>query len=150
MKAYDYDYIVGIDPGVNTGLAGWHKRKKKLTAVGTFPIHKAMETIQLLHKEVKAAAYVGEVLKLLVRVEDARKRKWFGAKGREALQGAGSIKRDCQIWEEYLKYYKIDYEMVAPKDNKTKLDAAQFKIITGWAQPTNEHGRDAAMLVFGL
>jgi len=31
----------------------------------------------------------------------------------------------------------------------TKLTADQFKRITGWHGRTNEHGRDAAMLVFG-
>ena len=31
----------------------------------------------------------------------------------------------------------------------TKLSAEQFRRITGWTEQTNEHGRDAAMLVFG-
>ena len=37
----------------------------------------------------------------------------------------------------------------APKDNKTKLNADQFSRITKWEGRTNEHGRDAAMLIFG-
>ena len=85
-----------------------------------------------------------------VRLEDARKRKWFGDSGRERLQGAGSVKRDCVIWEEFLNDRKIPYMLIAPKNNSTKLSAESFKKITGYSGRTNEHTRDAAMLVFGI
>jgi hypothetical protein len=88
--------------------------------------------------------------KMFVRLEDARKRTWFGKADREQLQGAGSIKRDCQIWEEFFVYHGIAYELVAPKNNKTKLNSEAFLKITGWKDETSVHGRDAAMLVFGF
>ena len=81
--------------------------------------------------------------------EDARLRKWFGSKGREALQGAGSIKRECQLWAEWLAAVGCSYRAVSPHSKGPKLDAAQFARLTGWPGRTNEHGRDAAMLVFG-
>jgi hypothetical protein len=69
--------------------------------------------------------------------------------GREALQGAGSVKRDCNIWEEFLTEKRIPFEAVAPKHNVTKLRADAFRNITRWEGRTNEHERDAAMLVYG-
>jgi hypothetical protein len=84
---------------------------------------------------------------VFVRFEDARMRQWFGSKGVEALQGAGSIKRDCSRWEEFLTHHNIPHARIAPKANRTKLTADQFKRITGWQGRTNEHARDAAMLV---
>lgn len=39
--------------------------------------------------------------------------------------------------------------MVAPKRNVTKLTHESFVAITKWKGRTNEHKRDAAMLVFG-
>jgi hypothetical protein len=60
------------------------------------------------------------------------------------------VKRDCQIWEDYLTDLRIPFEMVAPKNNATKLTAEQFRRITGYEGKTNEHGRDAAMLVYGF
>lgn len=68
---------------------------------------------------------------------------------RKRLQGVGSVKRDASIWEDYLKDLGVSFEMVAPKRNVTKLKQETFKRYTGWDKRTNEHGRDAAMLVFG-
>ena len=86
---------------------------------------------------------------IFVRVEDSRQRKWFGKAGREQLQGAGSIKRDVyRDWEDFLMDIGVNHEMVSPAKNRTKLKADTFKTYTGWGNPTNEHSRDAAMLVF--
>mgnify|MGYP000536509049 CR=1 FL=1 len=137
-------YIIGIDPGVNTGYAVWSRVTKTMLVCETMPIHKAMAKIE------KAIELYDDKNMLLVKVEDARKRKWFGNAGREQLQGAGSIKRDCKIWEDFLTDLKIDFELVAPKNNKTKLDAKKFKEITKWEAQTNEHSRDAAMLVYNF
>ena len=133
-----YDFIVGIDTGVNTGIAKWDVKDKKLLAVTTMMIHQAMDSVLLS----------AENANIFVRFEDARLRKWFGKAGKEQLQGAGSIKRDAKIWEDFLTDMGIPFEMVAPKNNKTKLTADTFKRITGWGKMTNVHNRDAAMLVF--
>lgn len=139
-KRAAYDFIIGIDPGVNTGIAVWNNSKKQLTDVGSVMIHEAMEMV---------IGYNTGCFKGLVRFEDAMQRKWFGKAGREQLQGAGSIKRDCRIWNDFLRYHHIPFEAVPPKNNKTKLSSANFNKITGWTGRTNEHGRDAAMLVVG-
>lgn len=138
-KRTAYDFIIGIDPGVNTGIAIWNNKDKKLIEVVTVKIHEAMDIV---------FGYSG-IISVIVRFEDARQRKWFGKSGREQLQGAGSIKRDCQIWEDFMKHHEIKFEAVPPKNNKTKLSSEYFKKITGWTGRTNEHGRDAAMLVVG-
>lgn len=130
-------YIFGIDIGVETGVAIWSRPEQKFEFIGTMMIHQAFE---------KVRKWVG--MGILVRVEDARLRKWFGKAGREQLQGAGSIKRDAKAWEDFLKDYNIDYELVAPKDNMTKLDEEAFNRLTGWEKRTSVHGRDAAMLCF--
>lgn len=82
-------------------------------------------------------------------IEDARKRKWYGRTGRERLKGAGSICRDSTIWDDFCRELGVDYKMIPPWRNTTKLGAAQFKAITGWQRRTSNHARDAAMLVFG-
>jgi predicted RNase H-like nuclease (RuvC/YqgF family) len=138
-----YDYIIGIDPGVNTGIAIWQPKKKWLSVVDC-------SIAVLAENRIYTFAFCSEE-KTLVRFEDARLRTWFGKeKGRDQLQGAGSIKRDCQRWEEFLTHYEIPFEEVAPRNNRTKMSADEFKRLTGWEGKTNEHGRDAAMLVFGL
>ena len=134
------EIAIGIDPGTNTGFAVWNITEQRFDEIKCLKIHKAIEEI----------AFMADLCKLHVTFEDARKRKWFGNAGREQLQGAGSIKRDCSIWEDFLTDAKIPFMMVAPMNIKTKLKADAFKRITGWQGQTNEHSRDAAMMVFGL
>ena len=81
------------------------------------------------------------------RVEDARKRKHFKNFGKERLQGAGSIKRDCTIWEDFLKDGGFHFEMLIP--GRTKMQPDQFARITGISTRTSNHARDAGCLCFG-
>ena len=133
--------VIGIDPGVNTGFAVWDKQSQWLLEVTSLTI---VEAFDRLDEMAKGGAEIE------VRFEDARLRTWFAQKGREALQGAGSIKRDCGVWETYLRARGIPYKAVKPAPGATKWDAAKFARITGWTKRTNEHARDAAGLVFGL
>lgn len=137
----NYKILIGIDSGVNTGIAIYVCGSRQLHSAASTTIHEAMEQVRYWNK-----CYPGGVL---VRVEDARKRTWFGKATKEVLQGAGSIKRDAKIWDDFLRDLKVDYEMVAPKNNKTKLSASVFAKLTGFKGSTNEHSRDASMLVFG-
>lgn len=133
---------IGIDPGVHTGFAVWHSDTKYLAEVETYSITQAMERVKML------ADILGKD-NIRVFVEDARKRKWFGNSGREKLQGAGSVKRDSRIWEDWCREQGLQYRMIAPGCNRTKLTEAQFKFVTQWHGRSSVHGRDAAMLVFG-
>ncbi len=138
---------IGIDAGTKTGVAIWDASKRAFEMITSMPIHKAMEVV---HERIKLYE-----VKTHVRVEDARKRTWYGnkmsfEKERGKLQGVGSIKRDCTIWDEFLNDIGASYEMVAPKRNVTKLTQDQFKKITGYGKRTSEHARDAAMLVYGF
>jgi hypothetical protein len=134
----NYDLIIGVDAGTHTGFAIWNVRKAVFDAVKAVKIHQAIFELIELRKTAT----------IKVLVEDARLRTWFGSKGREALQGAGSIKRDCTVWEDFLTDYNFDFQLIAPKSNKTKLNAKTFQSITKYKGSTNEHSRDAAMLCF--
>lgn len=137
--------IVGIDPGVETGFAIWKPAPPELMAVESWSILNAMRLLANIKDDVA-----------LVIVEDARKRKWFGNRadmktqqyGAGVREGVGSIKRDCAIWEEYLQGLGLPFEMRYP--SATKMKAEPFARLTGWASRSNEHGRDAAMIVFGM
>ena len=130
---------VGIDAGTRTGVAIWDCDDQRLTMVDTMTISVAMLFVMELAKQNDVVVYL----------EDARLRNWFGSSGREKLQGAGSVKRDCSIWETFCEEQGIELRKVAPKNNYTKLNAEQFRRLTGWQGRSSEHSRDAAMLVFG-
>lgn len=131
---------IGIDPGTITGLASWYPEIKLLTLISGTLIE-VSETVKHVLPDTN---------NYLIRIEDARLRKWFGKQSSAKLQGAGSIKRDCAIWEEICKYHNWNYEMVHPIKGGTKWDANKFKKATGYQEQTNEHKRDAGLLVWGL
>ena len=134
---------VGIDTGKHTGVAVWCSGKNHnfFSMIQTMPIHKAMKVVLDLKESYKDD--------LFVIFEDARQRKYFGNSGKEVWQGAGSIKRDAVIWEDFLTDEGIAFRALPPTKGATKMTAKSFSDLTGWAKQTSEHSRDAAMLVFG-
>ena len=134
--------LIGIDTGVKTGFAVAFDNGLggELQQVCSLTITQAMD-------EVKAVIAQHQNNNVRLYIEDARLRTWFTG-GREKAQGVGSVKRDASIWETWCQENGVDCLMVHPKANATKLKADAFKRVTGWVGQTNEHGRDAAMLVY--
>ena len=133
--------VVGIDPGVSTGVALWDCADKRLRDVLTLGILQAQQHVLTLKN-------LGNLSHIVM--EDARLRTgWFGENSAAKQQGAGSIKRDCSIWTEFCDMHGILLRSVSPKHKGAKVDAAMFAKLTKWEGRTSEHARDAAMLVIG-
>ena len=137
---------IGIDCGHDTGLAVWDSRDKEFQAVATLKIHRALDAVRSWNEE-----HPGEVV---VVFEDARERRWFprerdDSEYRGRLMGAGSVKRDAVIWQDFLADHEIPFISQAPHKGLTKWDAPTFAAVTGWTGRTSNHARDAALLVFG-
>lgn len=133
MQPTSASVLIGIDPGTHTGIAikiegKWHR-------IETMSIFAALQTVVMYRYD-----------NVLVRFEDARLRTYFGKSEREKLQGAGSVKRDCSIWEEVLTEYNIPFQRIHPRYVKATT-AEQFKTLTGWQGQTSIHAREAAWLV---
>lgn len=133
--------LIGIDPGTHTGLAVWDSRKSRFLEIETLMIHEALFKVLDLHEQ-----HNGEIS---LFIEDARHTSRDGADSRARIQGAGSIKRDCSIWEDFCEDYCIPYQLIRPGKGMTKVTPEYFKLVTKWKSRTSNHARDAAMLVFG-
>ena len=136
-------YYIGIDPGTNTGLAIWDSELKKFNSIQTLKIHKAWELLKdRIDKE-----------SIFIHVEDARQiklpQRFQKHTSKDQLQGIGSVKRDCSIWEDFLKDHGFAFTMSWNSKGIRKLDSDRFKVMTGYTDRTSSHGRDAAMIVFG-
>lgn len=146
IMIYKYVYIIGIDTGVNTGIATWNVIGRRFDFIKTVSIHKAMMYVMQMYDTYGSSVYV--------RIEDARLRTWYQSNDktrdeeRKMLQGIGSVKRDAKIWEDFLKDMGIPFEMTHPKSGRTKVNDTEFRRITKYNKRTSEHARDAAMLVF--
>ena len=135
-------YLIGIDTGVNTGYA---VAEDKGNGGELFEV-RSLTITQAMSRTLEFVVHYGKE-NVCLFIEDARKRTWFTG-GREKAQGVGSVKRDAQIWEDWCKEQGINYKMIHPASNATKKKAVDFTRMTGWTGRTNEHARDAAMLVF--
>ena len=137
-----FKILIGIDTGVNTGFAVAfdHGEGGVLQKVESLSITQAMQSVLEYEDE-------HDLKDIMLYIEDARKRTWFTG-GREKAQGVGSVKRDAQIWEDWCTEQGLNFKMIHPAANATKKKVEDFTRMTGWTGRTNEHGRDAAMLVF--
>lgn len=138
--------IIGIDPGVDTGFAVWLRSDRKYQSIKTLSPYQAIKELQLCAGLVHPR-YV------LVRIEDARKRKVFGKAdlqqqkyGAAIREGAGWAKAHSSLFEEVVQDLGFDYQLLAPRN--TKWTPEYFKQVTGWKGVTSNHARDAASIVF--
>ena len=133
---------IGIDPGTHTGVAVWDSKERKFLSLETMPIHIALTRVLAIAERHRDDVQV--------IFEDARLRTWFGKGNVSAkAQGAGSVKRDCSIWEDFLTDMEIPFLTTKPGNVATKVTPSWFRKLTGWEGRCSEHARDAAMLVFG-
>ena len=139
-------FYVGIDPGVNTGWASWDSESKQFLNIYTTNFWDCITALKLLPKEI--------VESCCVIIEDPNlNRPTFDRPGqnnfamRKIAQNVGSNKRDAQLIIEWLEANK--FEVIKVKPTTGKWDSKTFKSITKWEGSTNEHGRDAAKLIFG-
>lgn len=142
---------IGIDPGVHTGIAIKEIKTNKYILIST-NLHKAFDMIKdyINNKSFEITQIV---------IEDARLWKYHknidqnGQKSRSKLQGAGSVKRDCKAWEQFIRDYKLGKITVFVRpDKKRNAFASKDKIkyfeeITGYKGKSSEHSRVAALLV---
>ena len=143
------EFIVGIDPGKHTGIAIWERKAQRFIILDEVTF---WEVIGIF----KAWSNRGMLKALYVRIEDPNLNKpifWSGKgglKGRatedKVTQSVGMNKRDAQLLIEFMEREGIAFEAVQPTN--TKKSAEEFKMITGYEGITNEHKRDAGMLVF--
>lgn len=97
---------IGIDTGVHTGLAVWDSAQQRMVECMTMKIHEAL--LYVINANISCQG------DLTVVLEDARMRRWIPREGSVAewkgrAMGAGSVKRDATIWEDFLKDYRIPY-----------------------------------------
>ena len=147
---------VGIDPGAETGVAVWSPALGALLHVGSGSFWAAVRLLDGRTDPSGAVGRSGCWQVAGVVVEDARglpiyARNRGGSRGEAAriARSVGRVDREVDLWQSWLGAGGYTVRLSAPQRRK-KWDDATMKRLTGWTEATNEHGRDAARLVFGL
>lgn len=131
--------IIGIDPGVNTGIAVF--RAGQLEALHTIEPH-----------------HIGQYLRgakpQRVIFEDSRLTSFMftQVKSRPAAlkmaRNVGEIDAWCRLITSVCGELDIACHGISPKRKGAKVDAKEFARITGWLAKSNQHERDSAMVAW--
>lgn len=136
--------FIGIDPGVQTGLAAWFPREEELKIWPALSFWDAYDAIW---------DYVVQHYDVTLVIEDPGGNKPVfhrGKAGRENLriaQNVGSNKRDAALWIALFEKQCWHYEAFTPKGSKWTKQ--YFETITGYKGRSSSHARDAARFVYG-
>ena len=131
--------ILGIDPGIKTGVAQYEDGK--LVQLWTIEPWQFLRTIE-------------SVIPDFVVFEDSRKEShvWNTTASRAAsikmARNIGEIDAWCKLIEASCDFIHVECLGISPLAKGAKLDAAQFGRLTGWDKASNQHTRDAAMCAF--
>ena len=131
--------LLGIDPGQKTGVAIFIRGA--LTEVRTTTPN-------------GVAALLDELQPERVVFEDSRLTKATWGRGvspaalRKIARNVGQIDAWCSQLVDLCAVRGIVAHGISPKGKGAKLNAEQFKALTGWDGSSNEHQRDAAAVAW--
>lgn len=156
-------YYIGIDPGLNTGLAVWSTINKKFILLKTSDFWGAIDLIKDFRSKIdNNELFIRiEAPQLISTIFDNRINGKKQAQKLKIAQNVGQNKKESLLLEQYCIKKELNFNMVRPTARtsaKTILSmrpkhetAAQcFNRITGWCGRSSEHSRDAGMLVYGF
>ena len=141
--------VIGIDPGLQTGVALY--RDGALDALLTLDPWDI--TAFLVHQN--GARGINRVI-----FEDSRlqshifsahkpgKRVLSHPEQLKVARNVGQIDGWCHVIFNVCAERGIVCHGISPANKGEKLDAKQFAAVTGWQGPSNQHGRDAAMVAW--
>ena len=150
-------FVLGIDPGASTGLAGLvppaaggHRRpagghRARLAfVVSAGPLPTCRLVVAWHRGGVLLSAVIEDTRSLPVYARHADKGR--GERDRVA-RSVGRVDCLTDLYLDLLHSMAVPVQCVEPA-RAAKWDADELRRVTGFEGPTNEHGRDAARLVW--
>jgi len=152
-KPKKVDYIIGIDPGSNTGLAVWDPSSQRLAHVDLTTFWGCVEYIEsLLNVGLVVEVYLEDPSQ--ARFTYARN-SMGGARGARINRNVGKNQRDAELLRERFEE-ETTLHAIPPQVGKgaSKWSAKRIESVLGYPPapqnpfPNNEHVRDALKLLF--
>ena len=133
--------VIGLDPGLNAGIAIYEDGK--LTE---------LLTIEPINLADIFSHYSGEPLFIVFEDSRLQSHVWVPSQSKgvaaNIARKIGMVDAWCYMIERLCENYDIAYMRISPKAKGEKLNAEDFKRITGWTEKSNQHERDAAMVAW--
>lgn len=131
--------IIGLDPGVHTGMAFYKAGKlvelRTIHPLTIYDVLAGMDATRVIFEDSRLTSPVwSRGTTTAARIKIAR--------------NVGQVDGICSLIVEACDRIGIDALGISPKHKGAKLDAEQFAKVTGWQQASNQHTRDAAMVAW--
>ena len=136
-------FIVGIDPGTQTGLAIF--RNTKLSALHTMNTYEAIVYLQENQDAIDFIALEDSNKQGYIWESKDKTKRAFGRHARNI----GSIDGKVRVFLEACEALNIDVMRIAPRTKGSKINHKQFiQLYPEYTKQANQHERDAAMCVY--
>lgn len=153
---------IGIDAGQKNGFAIWNSGARQFESIETLSFWDCIEKLTEIKSRCDRTRQ-----ELTVVIEDVTQnpvvflvastyQKTAGNHSQKLGAVAEQSRRVGTVWDktvliiEWCERYKVKIIRLRPsKKSMTKMKADTFNNMTKWKEKTNEHERDAALLVFG-
>ena len=132
-------YCIGLDPGINVGFAVFDRDIKALITVSSHPLFNVFQLLDdLKYSHIEVFIENPNTWIKFSSTEDSNARK----------QGAGAVKQTYKHLVEFLEDRNIKFTPIKLQGTMKKVDSTKFKLYTKWAKMTNQHSRDASLMVY--
>jgi hypothetical protein len=139
----NYKFIIGIDPGLNTGFAVYQIDRKEIIGTDTLDFWQTIARINLYDKEAL----------IVIENPDLNKPMFYNKYGNQNIrkynkiaQNVGMNKKEAILLIQYFERYQIPYKTIKPVTKK--WTTADVKLYTGQEIKCSQHCRDAIKLIF--
>jgi hypothetical protein len=136
-------FVIGIDPGVRTGLAAYDRQTKVITLAITSDFWGALDLI--------TDSYAPDTAEIVIENPGLNRPTFrqHGQSGREKIsQNVGSNKAEARLL--IARFLQLGYPVRGIKPTSAKWDAEYVRRVTGYTRRASEHARDAIKLCYGL
>jgi hypothetical protein len=146
--------LVGIDPGLKTGVCAWDTKLKKIVFIKTMDF---WEVIDYFSQMKHTSDVTNQQVKAVIENSALNKPTFVKPGGNTNLKmqkisrNVGSNQRESVLLIEGVRRLGFSVEEIRPTGKhgvKRKWSAEYFEKLTGISK-ASQHARDAAMLVFG-
>lgn len=148
--------IIGLDPGVTTGMCLFDPTDNRVLEVRTFDFWEAYSCLATYNIKTCRVVIEAPVKTAMYGRQEANAEKGGKGYGNRMMANAASNAREAELLADGLERLGFEVKRVRPirrgkdKDgNKLgKITPAELKEETGYEDRTNQHVRDAIMLVW--
>ena len=132
--------IIGLDPGVNTGLAVYQQGE-------------LVELVTIHPASIRAALVQWSPRRVVFEDSRLQGHAWTTHRNRAAAlkmaRNIGEVDAWCKLIVEHCAELGIVAHGISPKGKGAKIEEQdRFNAITGWTGLSNQHTRDAAMVAW--